>query len=96
MARMKKCFVPICGNNSSNSAKIFVTVPYAENIRYEWCQAVGRGFISRASSGRYYCCEDHFDVSKQEFYFNNNKKTCAGYLWLCHKSCQPLYLIKLL
>lgn len=59
----KNCFVPGCGNTSVNSKKLFITVPFNEDIRRDWCKAVKRDKVPKTSSGGIFCCEDHFNVS---------------------------------
>jgi hypothetical protein len=59
MAEYRKCFVPWCNNNSASTPdKIIVRI--REDLRKEWCRAVGVEYFKVYTQ---YCCEDHFDVS---------------------------------
>lgn len=64
----KRCFAPGCTNRSDNCDKIFITVPKDETIRKKWCEALNRKTVPKPTSGRIYCCEDHFDVNKLIIY----------------------------
>ncbi|KAJ8913398.1 hypothetical protein NQ315_008791 [Exocentrus adspersus] len=59
---IKSCFVTTCKNTSRNSEKIFITVPFNDELRKVWCRAVNRNKIPKGTSGSFYCCEDHFDL----------------------------------
>lgn len=62
----KWCFVPMCQNTElKNPDKVFITVPKSDELRRQWFRAAHREFLGSKSS--FYCCEDHFDVSKQLF-----------------------------
>ncbi|KAJ8912704.1 hypothetical protein NQ315_012258, partial [Exocentrus adspersus] len=61
----KSCFVPKCSHTSANSNKIFITVPFKEEVRRSWCNAVNRKKIPKATSGGIFCCEDHFDLERK-------------------------------
>ena len=57
------CFVPLCLNSSIKTPeKKFLHVPNDINRRNKWFQAVRR--LNNKSKSSFYCCEDHFDVSK--------------------------------
>lgn len=57
----KTCFVDGCLNNISNTPdKIFIPVPFAQEIRTRWYAALNKTEIPRSTS--VYCCEDHFNA----------------------------------
>lgn len=56
------CFVPRCKNTSRNAPhKIFVSVPATYERKVLWFKAARRALPK--SSTKFYCCEDHFNVS---------------------------------
>ena len=68
--RKKKCFVPGCGNVSTQRpAKVFVCIPSDHKVNSKWQQAAGvirEGMKTKRlakTTGRKFCCEDHFDRS---------------------------------
>nr|XP_022912914.1 uncharacterized protein LOC111423791 [Onthophagus taurus] len=67
MVYNKVCFVPTCGNTSSNAPKkLFVTVSKKRRLR--WINAVNiteKKAITRLKHcSMLYCCEDHFNLSE--------------------------------
>lgn len=64
----KKCFVPMCLNRGTNCPnKLFIFVPMNQSVRKKWFDAVQRPY--KPTSGKFYCCEDHFDVNNLLFFF---------------------------
>lgn len=72
---LKRCFVPNCKNNSSNTRKRFVRVPEAPEARKLWYEKV-RTF--KYSSGKEYCCEDHFDLKHDAENHESIARNSAG------------------
>ncbi|XP_019866111.2 axoneme-associated protein mst101(2) isoform X2 [Aethina tumida] len=69
---VKKCFVPVCLNNSIDSPqKYFFTLPRSEKRRKEWLDTVNLPFKKTTR----FCCEDHFNLEKD----------CTNYLYACLK-----------
>lgn len=68
----KYCIVPGCSNTTVKTPeKIFISVPYNEEIRKKWCDAIRRNNkITPPLSNKThrYCCEDHFNVSVRCFF----------------------------
>lgn len=62
----RTCFVPLCTNTTlKNPSKLFFTVPKDQKLRKKWFQIANRR--DPPTTSRYYCCEDHFDVSIRNF-----------------------------
>lgn len=64
--KIKKCFVEYCGNTTeAHPNKIFVSVPNDGKLKRSWFEAVRRNAPAKIfSKTSYYCCEDHFNVSR--------------------------------
>lgn len=58
----KVCLVPQCTNTSKTKPdKLFISVPTSVELRTQWQVAMGR--TSFPDKSRWFCCQDHFDVS---------------------------------
>lgn len=61
-AEKKICMVPACEASSIDYPdRIFVSVP--ENKKREWLAIVGAESVYIHPTKRFFCCEEHFDVS---------------------------------
>lgn len=61
-AEKKICMVPACEASSTDYPdRIFVSVP--ENKKREWLAMVGAESVYIHPTKRFFCCEEHFDVS---------------------------------
>lgn len=61
-AEKKTCMVPACEASSTDYPdRIFVSVP--ENKKREWLAMVGAESVYIHPTKRFFCCEEHFDVS---------------------------------
>lgn len=56
---LKRCFVPNCKNNSSNTNKSFVKLPEDPELRKAWYEKVK---TFKYTMSREYCCDAHFDL----------------------------------
>lgn len=56
---LKRCFVPHCKNNSSNTRKKFIRIPQEPELKKVWYEKVKR---FKYNPLREYCCEEHFDL----------------------------------
>lgn len=62
--KYKSCFVPNCGSSTIKTPnKLFFCVPKNENTRKKWFK-VARRSDQPKQNNTYYCCQDHFNVSK--------------------------------
>ena len=58
-SKRRWCYVPMCKNTAcSTPYKKFLTVPYNKGERQTWYDVAHRE--GPMSSGRLWCCEDHF------------------------------------
>ena len=59
----KWCFVPGCKSTSvSTPNKVFISVPQEYSRKRNWFKAARRDLPKTKTC--FYCCEDHFNVSK--------------------------------
>lgn len=58
---LKRCFVPNCNNNSTNSTKKFIKIPDEPELRKAWYEKVK---IFKYTTSKEYCCEEHFDLKR--------------------------------
>lgn len=64
---LKRCFIPNCTNNSSNTEKKFIKIPSEPELKKLWYE---KASMYKFSSNREYCCEDHFDLKHDADNYN--------------------------
>lgn len=69
----KYCIVPCCKSTTAKTPdKLFFSVPKDAHARKRWCQVMKRDEIKNkklASTSSLHCCEDHFSVSLNYFFY---------------------------
>ncbi len=69
------CFVPKCTNTTVKTPdKLFFSMPMDMKVRKKWFQ-LARREDPIGKINKYYCCEDHFKVSRNIFYNIKTKNT---------------------
>lgn len=62
----RACFVPFCTNTTKRTPqKVFLNVPKKGERRNLWFRTVRR-INPQATTTKFFCCEDHFEVSMVE------------------------------